>query len=89
LASPVIGNGVQLFKEIAPNVTRVWALFRPSSPICGTYFRSAETAAQALGIAMTAAENPQPFDRLIEIARSDFATDEVLDDMQAIEADAD
>jgi hypothetical protein len=34
-------------------------------------------------------ENHQPFDRLIEIARSDFATDAVLDDMQAIEADAD
>jgi hypothetical protein len=32
LALPVIGKGLQLFKEIAPNVTRVEALFSPSSP---------------------------------------------------------
>jgi putative tryptophan/tyrosine transport system substrate-binding protein len=52
----VVGKGLQLFKEIAPNVTRVEAVFSPSSPISRTYFRAAETAAQSLGVTMTAAE---------------------------------
>jgi putative tryptophan/tyrosine transport system substrate-binding protein len=56
LASLVVGKGLELFKEIAPNVTRIEALFSPSSPISRTYFHAAQTAAQSLGITMTAAE---------------------------------
>jgi putative tryptophan/tyrosine transport system substrate-binding protein len=56
LALLVVGKGLQLFKEAAPNVTRVEAVFSPSSPISRTYFRAAETAAESLGITMTAAE---------------------------------
>ncbi len=56
LALPVVGKGLELFKKIAPNVTRIEALFSPSSPISLTYFHAAETAAQSLGITMTAAE---------------------------------
>jgi putative tryptophan/tyrosine transport system substrate-binding protein len=71
LALLVIGKGLQLFKEIAPNVTRVEALFSPSSPISSTYFRTAETAAQALGITMIAAEVRDRFE--LERAIMEFA----------------
>ena len=71
LALLVIGKGLQLFKEIAPNVTRVEALFSPSSPISSTYFRTAETAAQALGITMVAAEVRDRFE--LERAIMEFA----------------
>jgi putative tryptophan/tyrosine transport system substrate-binding protein len=51
----VVGKALQLFKEIAPNVTRIEALFYPTSPVGRTYFRAAQIVAQPLAVTMTAA----------------------------------
>jgi len=50
----IVSKAFQLFKEIAPGVTRIEALFSPG-PVNRGYLRATETAAQSLAIAVTAA----------------------------------
>jgi putative ABC transport system substrate-binding protein len=46
---------LQMFKEVAPNVTRIQVLFNPASPVAPHNFRCAEAAAHSLGFTVLAA----------------------------------
>jgi putative ABC transport system substrate-binding protein len=50
----LVGRTLQMFKEMEPGITRVEALFSPTSPVGPIYFRAAEVAAKPLAIKMIA-----------------------------------
>ena len=49
-----VGKALQTFKEVAPTVTWVAALFHPNNPVASRFVRSAEAAAKSLAIKMIA-----------------------------------
>jgi putative ABC transport system substrate-binding protein len=61
------GKWLELFKEIAPRVSRVTAVFNPVSTFGGPFFQSAETAARGLGVDLVAAHvgNPAEIDAAV------------------------
>jgi putative ABC transport system substrate-binding protein len=67
----IVGKGLQLFKEIAPGVTRLEALFSPTSPVGRRYVANAETAGQSLFIGVTS--NPVQSRAEIEHSVLEFA----------------
>jgi putative ABC transport system substrate-binding protein len=54
-AFAMVAKALQLFREVAPGVTRIMALFQPASPVGTIYFQAAEAAARSLDVKMTAA----------------------------------
>jgi putative ABC transport system substrate-binding protein len=55
LEATVGGKFIELINEIAPRVSRVTAMFNPSSSFAVLFFRSAQLAAQQLGVEVVAA----------------------------------
>jgi putative tryptophan/tyrosine transport system substrate-binding protein len=55
LEATVGGKFIELLNEIAPRVSRVTAMFNPSSSFAVLFFRSAQLAAQQLGVEIVAA----------------------------------
>ncbi len=60
LEATVGGKFIELLKEIAPHVSRVTALFNPTSSFAILFFRSAETAGRKLGVDVVAAHVSDP-----------------------------
>jgi putative ABC transport system substrate-binding protein len=60
LEATVGGKYLELIKEIAPQVSRVTAVFNPISTFAELFFRSAEAAAQRLGVDIVAAHVREP-----------------------------
>jgi putative ABC transport system substrate-binding protein len=67
LESTMGGKWLELFKEIAPRVSRVTAVFNPTSSFAVLFFRSAENAARKLGVDVVAAHvgNPAEIDAAV------------------------
>ena len=55
MESSVIGKMLQILKEIAPHVTRVFIIYNPDNPVGLQFARSFESAAKPLGIEPTIA----------------------------------
>jgi putative ABC transport system substrate-binding protein len=67
------GKWLELFKEIAPRVTRVTIMFNPASSFAPAFFRSAEAAAKTLGVEVLAAYVRDPVE--IDAAATALARD--------------
>jgi putative ABC transport system substrate-binding protein len=64
------GKWLELFKEIAPRVTRVTAMLHPASSFAKLFFRSAEAAAQKLAVEVVAAfvRGPEEIEAVVTTA---------------------
>jgi putative ABC transport system substrate-binding protein len=60
LEATVGGKWLELFKEVAPRVTRVTAMFSPASSFAVLFFRSAEAAGSKLAVEVVAAHVHEP-----------------------------
>jgi putative ABC transport system substrate-binding protein len=60
LEATVGGKWLELFKEMAPRVTRVTIMFNPASSFAASFLRSAEMAAKALAVEVIAAHVRDP-----------------------------